>query len=150
MRFYHINYYMLNNTMQIYFFLFFCFFIGRRKFQALRLMVLQMPIIQGTLLAILNVFNAIDTVNWNLLHACTTMCTVCAHTQTHFFSSLSILHANQLLVELIFCSSFYFQTTAIIRTKSTNSFDIHCYVDIDRCMVIANNITYDCQTFTRT
>lgn len=41
-----------------------CFFVfGRKKFQALRLMVLQMPIIQGTLLAVLNVFNAIDTVN---------------------------------------------------------------------------------------
>lgn len=34
----------------------------RKKFQGLRLMVLQMSIIQGTLLAMLNVFNAIDTV----------------------------------------------------------------------------------------
>lgn len=42
---------------------FFMFFFDRKKFQALRLMVLQMPIIQGSLLVLLNVFNAIDRVN---------------------------------------------------------------------------------------
>lgn len=53
MRFYH-------EIIAHFLFLFSSF--DRKKFQALRLMVLQMSIIQGTLLAMLNVFNAIDAV----------------------------------------------------------------------------------------
>lgn len=42
------------------------FGFNRDKFKAIRLMTLQMPIIQGALLALLNVFNAIDTVSNNI------------------------------------------------------------------------------------
>lgn len=39
------------------------FFHFRNKFKMLRIMVLQMSIVQGTLLFLLNVFNSIDTVS---------------------------------------------------------------------------------------
>lgn len=50
-------------------FIYIHYYYDRDKFKFLRLMVLQMPIVQGILLALLNVLNAIDTVSHQHLFA---------------------------------------------------------------------------------
>lgn len=126
----------------------FCFnfsvflFFGRKKFQALRLMVLQMPIIQGSLLLLLNVFNAIDKVNGNfhsvVLHARTHTCTT-----TTLFCNTSTMDYEINLRSIFFS---FKQNTAIIRSKPTDSNALHCSIDNDRRMGTTNHLAYDCQT----
>lgn len=115
--------------------IFLCFlFFDRKKFQALRLMVLQMPIIQGTLLLLLNVFNAIDTVNSTCVHMHTT------NNITFSTRQLSIM-------ELICVYSHSY--TEIIRSKPADSNALHCSIHNDRRMGSANHFAYDCQTLAR-